>query len=370
MISEDQKWMRRALRLARNGLGKTAPNPVVGAVLTKNGRLIGKGYHKNFGGPHAEVFALNEAGREAEGAVLYVTLEPCTHYGKTPPCVDRIISHGLKRVVIAAKDPNPLVDGKGIEKLRSAGIEVAVGVEGARARRLNEAFFKYIKTGLPFVTLKLAQTLDGKIAAPNGDSRWISGEASRKLVHRWRAQADAVLAGIGTVLQDDPELTVRLVRGRNPKRIVLDPDLQIPVSAKLVSDSGAENTIIFTASRNRQKIEALEKRNVKLEHCEKEPSGFFDLKKIAKRLPGLNILSVLVEGGSGVFSSFLRQGFWDRLYVFQAPLILGSGIGPFDGIKKEKLNEAFRLERVSLRRVGQDVLFKFEPLRADRTLDF
>ena len=359
-VNDDQKWMRLALKLARKGIGKTSPNPNVGAVIVKDGRLIGKGYHRQFGGPHAEVFALKEAGQAARGATLYVTLEPCSHYGKTPPCVDRIIEAGLHRVVIATADPNPLVNGQGIQKLRKAGIAVTEGVENDKARQLNEPFFKFMKTGLPFVTLKVAQTLDGKIATPTGDSRWVSGKESRKLVHRWRAQMDAVLVGIGTVLRDDPELTVRLVKGRNPRRIILDPDLRMPLPAKVVSDLEASGTILFTTSEDQKKIEQLRERGVTIIWAEKNATGEFDLGAVLKKLAGLQIISILVEGGSSVFSSFLKQKVFDRLAIFQAHKIAGAGLGPFNGIKFQKMAEAIPLKFQKQRRVGEDWLFEFK----------
>ncbi len=358
-MTDDQKWMRLALRLAKRGSGKTSPNPMVGAVIVKDGRLIGRGYHRKFGGPHAEVFALREAGRNAHRATMYVTLEPCSHYGKTPPCADRIIEAGLRRVVVATPDPNPLVNGEGIRKLRKAGIEVTVGVESEKAEKLNEAFFKFMRSGLPFVTLKIAQTLDGKIATPGGDSRWISGEASRRLVHRWRSQMDAVLVGIGTVLKDDPELTVRLVKGRNPKRIVLDPNLDIPLQSKLVRDAKSQ-TILVAAKKNTRKIDILREMGVFVLSTELATQGEFDLNGVLKSLTDFQIISILVEGGSGVFSSFLRQRAFDRLAIFQAPKILGAGLGPFDSIVTQKMSEALPLKNSKWRRVGEDWLFEFD----------
>ncbi len=358
-MTDDEKWMRLALKLARKGIGKTSPNPNVGAVVVKNGRLIGKGYHKKFGGPHAEVFALKEAGEAAHGATIYVTLEPCFHFGKTPPCVDLIIARGLKRVVIATPDPNPLVNGKSIQKLKKSGIEVTVGIEQEKAQKLNEAFFKFMRTGLPFVTLKIAQTMDGKIACLTGDSHWVSGEASRKLVHRWRSQMDAVLVGIGTVLQDDPELTVRLLKGRNPKRIILDPNLRIPLTAKIVNDSVVSQTILVTASENREKIEKLTEKGVTFLFEEKKSNGEFDLREVLKKLTKLQIISVLVEGGSGVFSSFMRQKAFDRLALFQAPKIAGAGLGPFDRLQINEMKKAVPLRFQKQKRVGEDWLFEF-----------
>lgn len=362
-MTEDQKWMRLALRLARKGLGRTSPNPNVGAVIVKNGRLIGKGYHRQFGGPHAEVFALQEAGQAARGATMYVTLEPCSHQGKTPPCADRIIAEGIARVVVATEDPNPLVNGRGIRKLRQAGIEVTIGVEAPKAAALNEPFFKFMRTGLPFITLKIAQTIDGKIAVPRGDSRWISGELSRKLVHRWRSHTDAVLIGIGTVLKDDPELTVRLVRGRNPWRIILDPDLRIPLTAKVVSDAEVSRTILVTASRNQEKLETLRQRGISIFFEPRQNSGDFDLHTVARKLAERGLISLLVEGGSRVFSTFLRQNLVDRLAIFQAPKIAGAGLGPFDHFELAQMKKAVPLKLQRHKKVGEDWLFEFGVVR-------
>src|SRR4030043_1021329 len=219
MFTDDEKWMRRVLRLAEKGRGKTSPNPMVGAILAKDDKLVGEGYHAKPGEAHAEIVALQRAREEARGAILYLNLEPCTHYGKTPPCAPQVIEAGVKRVVIGMEDPNPLVKGKGIEILRKAGLNVEVGILEKECRRLNEAFCKYILKKEPFVILKAAATLDGKIADRNGDSKWISGEASRHLVHQLRDQVDGVLVGIGTVLKDNPKLTARIAQGRDPYRI-------------------------------------------------------------------------------------------------------------------------------------------------------
>ncbi len=364
MLTEDQKWMRLALRLAKKGMGWTSPNPNVGAIVVKSGRVIGKGFHRKFGGPHAEVFALQEAGTEARNATLYVTLEPCSHYGKTPPCADRIIEAGLKRVVVATPDPNPLVNGKGIAKLRKAGIEVTIGVEADKAKALNAPFFKFVRTGLPFVTLKIAQTIDGKIATPSGDSRWISGKASRRLVHRWRSQMDAVLVGIGTVLQDDPQLTVRMVRGRNPIRFVLDPHLRIPETAKILNLPDSSKTIVVTGEENRKKTAFIQEKGAEVLFVPQNRDELFDVTKLLAAVTQKNILSILVEGGRGVFSAFLKQRAFDRVAVFVAPKIAGAGIGPFDDISIERMDEALPLRLFHKRRVGEDWLFEFEPQEA------
>ncbi|MCD6129075.1 bifunctional diaminohydroxyphosphoribosylaminopyrimidine deaminase/5-amino-6-(5-phosphoribosylamino)uracil reductase RibD, partial [Candidatus Bipolaricaulota bacterium] len=248
-----EEYMRRALELARLGEGYTRPNPLVGAVVVKDGEVIAEGYHARYGGPHAEMVALSRAGERARGADLYVNLEPCVHWGKTPPCVDRIIAAGIRRVILAARDPNPLVNGKGVDKLRSAGIEVVEGVLREEAEKLNEIFFHWVKTQRPFVALKLAMSLDGKIASRTGKSRWITGEEARKKVHELRRRYAAVLVGVNTVLTDDPQLTVREVEGPQPLRIVLDSRGRIPLSAKVLS--GEAPTLIATTQAMPEEIE-------------------------------------------------------------------------------------------------------------------
>ena len=249
--------MQTAIALARKGIGKTSPNPAVGAVIVKNGRIIGKGYHKKAGRAHAEINALKQAGIKAKGAEMYITLEPCNHFGRTPPCTDVIIKAGIKKVFIGMKDPNPLVAGKGVRRLRSAGMDVEVGILEDECRGINEAYIKYITTKTPFVTLKLASTLDGKIATAAGESKWITGEDARRFAHRMRREADAVMVGIGTVLKDNPELTTRLVKGKDPIRIVVDSQLRIPVNAKVLNKKRGGIIIATTKPVKGGRIKAL-----------------------------------------------------------------------------------------------------------------
>jgi diaminohydroxyphosphoribosylaminopyrimidine deaminase/5-amino-6-(5-phosphoribosylamino)uracil reductase len=266
--SKHEKYMRECLTLARKGDGHVSPNPMVGCVIVKNGKVAGRGYHKIFGGPHAEVYALAKAGKNAIGSTLYVNLEPCSHFGKTPPCADSIISRKVKRVVIAMRDPNPLVNGSGIKKLRAAKIDVIVDVLKTDAIRLNEKFVKFVGSELPFVTLKIAETLDGRIADVNGDSKWISNGQAQKYAHLLRATNDAILVGANTIVKDNPELTVRHVKGRNPIRVVVDGKLSSPVSAKIFKVTKAAKTIIFVSKNSYhsipRKIYQLEKLGVKI----------------------------------------------------------------------------------------------------------
>lgn len=292
---DDRKWMKQALRLAEAGRGRTSPNPVVGAVLVKKGKVVGEGYHAKIGEPHAEIIALRQAREKARGAVLYLNLEPCTHYGRTPPCVPQVVKAGVNRVVIGMEDPNPLVNGKGIEALRKSGLDVNVRVLEKECRRLNEAFCKYILKKEPFVLLKVAATLDGKIATRSGDSKWISGEASRRFVHKLRDQVDGVLVGIGTVLRDDPLLTARVKEGREPYRIVLDSRLKISEKAKVFEHSPSEVILATTGSAPQDKIERLEKRGVRVLVIDSR-EGRVNLRSCLCKLGEMGVMNLLVEG--------------------------------------------------------------------------
>jgi len=349
--------MKRALRLARRALGTTSPNPAVGAVLVRGGSVVGEGYTQPPGGPHAEAVALGRAGDRARGATLYVTLEPCVHYGKTPPCVDRILEAGVGRVVCATVDPNPLVDGKGIAKLREAGVEVEVGVLEEDAKELNRAYFRYITTGKPFVTLKWAQTIDGKIATASGDSRWITGEEARKYAHRLRAEADAVVVGVGTVLRDDPQLTVRLVRGRDPLRVVLDGRLRVPREAKVLSGGGT--VIATTEEASAERRRTLEEMGVEVWVLPGR-EGMVDLEALMERLADAGKISVLIEGGREVLTSALRSGIGDRFVVFVAPKLVGEGMSPLGDLGIDRIAEAVPLKVLRTQWLGEDLCLEAE----------
>jgi len=352
----DEQWMKRALRLAEAGRGRTSPNPVVGAVLVKRGKVVGEGYHAKIGGAHAEIIGLHQAGEKARGAVLYLNLEPCTHYGRTPPCVPQIIKAGVKRVVIGMKDPNPVVNGKGIEALKESGLDVKVGVLGKECRRLNEAFCKYILKKEPFVVLKVAATLDGKIATRNGDSKWISGEASRRFVHKLRDEVDGVLVGIGTVLRDDPLLTARMKEGREPYRIVLDSRLKIPEEAKVFENSPLEVILATTGSAPQDKIERLEKRGVRVLIIDSK-EGRVNLRSCLSKLGEIGIMNLLVEGGSRVNGSFLDEGLVDKFLLFLSPKLIGDpqSVGIFGGRGVSNLKEAVGLKEIKTKRMGEDI---------------
>jgi diaminohydroxyphosphoribosylaminopyrimidine deaminase/5-amino-6-(5-phosphoribosylamino)uracil reductase len=358
-MKDDERWMKRVLRLAEMGRGRTSPNPMVGAILVKDGEVAGEGYHAKAGEAHAEIIALQQAREEARGAVLYLNLEPCTHYGKTPPCAPQVIESGVKRVVIGMEDPNPLVKGKGIEMLRRAGLDVEVGILEKECQRLNEAFCKYILKKEPFVILKVAATVDGKIATRNGDSKWISGEASRRFVHKLRDQVDGVLVGIGTVLKDDPQLTARIRGGRDPYRIVLDSRLKIPEEAKVIGTSPSKTIIAATEFAPKDKIEKLEKRGVQILILDSQ-EGKINLKSCLSKLGEIGMMSLLVEGGSQINGSFLDEGLIDKLLLFLSPKLIGDhqALGIFGGRGVSSLEEAVALKEMKTRRVGEDILLE------------
>ena len=351
----DENFMREALRIARNAEGRTSPNPMVGAVVVKDGKIIAEGWHRQAGTPHAEVHALNMAGELAKGATLYVTLEPCSHFGRTPPCVNRIIESGIKKVVAAMSDPNPKVAGRGFEILKSAGVEVEVGLLEAEARRLNEVFLKFITEKLPFVTMKFASSLDGKIATYSGESQWISCAESRKFVHHLRDINDAILVGIGTVLADNPSLTTRLVAGKNPVRVIVDSTARTPLDSKVVTDKSARTIIATTSNAPAEKISALKNLGVEIILAGNE---CVDLKILMQKLAAQEITSILVEGGGQIHFSMLKAGLVDKIYAFIAPKIIGgkNSLTSVEGIGFEKLSEAITLRNFTSERIGEDFL--------------
>ncbi len=348
--------MKQALRLARKGLGRVSPNPMVGAVVVRGETIIGKGYHRRFGGPHAEVNALGNVKEEPKGATLYVTLEPCAHYGKTPPCVDLIIAKGIVRVVVGTMDPNPLVAGRGIKELRDHGIQVTVGVLEGTCRELNQGFFKCCETGVPFVTLKIAQSLDGRIATMSGSSRWISSAESLKLAHHWRAMHDGIMVGIGTVLRDDPSLTVRLVKGQNPRRLIVDSTLRVPMKAKVLSDNSAPTIILTTRQANPGRIKEVEALGVRVFQVDTNPQGGVDLGSALRVLAREGINSILVEGGARLATSLLKARLVDRLLSVIGPKIIGEGIEAVGDLGIKEISQAIPLSIEKTRRVGADLV--------------
>ncbi len=348
--------MREALRLAQNAAGRTSPNPLVGAVLVREGRIVAEGWHRRAGEDHAEIQALKMAGELARGATLYVTLEPCAHQGRTGPCVKALIEAGVRRVVVAMEDPNPQVSGRGLAELRAAGIEVETGVLEKEARHLNETFCKWITTRTPFVTLKMAMTLDGKIATAVGESQWITGEAARRRGHEMRDRVDAILVGIETVLADDPSLTARLPEGsRNPVRVILDSQARTPLTARLLHDDAAPVLIAVTEWASEERLEQLRAAGAEIIFC--GDGTRVDIGILLKRLGEREICSLLVEGGGHVHFSFLREGLADKVCAFIAPRIVGGAKAPsvVSGDGFAHLNEAVRLRDMSAEFVGKDL---------------
>lgn len=360
MTDLDKKYMQRALDLAEKGRGWTAPNPLVGAVLVKDGRIIGQGYHEDYGGPHAEVHAVASASEEAEGSTLYVNLEPCSHTGKTSPCADLLIEKKIKKVVVGMLDPNPLVAGRGIAKLRKAGIEVVTGVLEKESQKLNEIFSAYILSRRPFVVMKTAMSLDGKIATATGQSQWISGEASRKQVHQLRHDLSGIMVGIGTVLADDPSLTARLPKSRQPVRIIVDSHLRIPLDAKVLEDQKEARTLIAaTEAADQEKKDGLAERGIEVLTTQSLDDRV-DLRDLMKILGQKGIDSILLEGGAELNFSALQAGIVSKVQAYLAPIIIGGkeAKSPVEGTGIEELSEAFQVKETAFQRVGEDLLIE------------
>jgi len=355
----NEAHMRRALALAARGLGRTSPNPAVGAVVVRRDVVVGEGHHERAGAPHAERVALGNAGQAARGADLYVTLEPCCHYGRTPPCTDAIIKAGIRRVIFASSDPDPRADGKGAQQLRAAGVEVVEGVLRGEADRLNEAYLKHKRTGRPFVTLKLAMSLDGKIATRAGDSRWVTGEAARRRVHEMRNTSDAVMVGVGTVLADDPRLTTRGIQGgRDAVRIVCDSRARTPPGAQIISQqSEAPCLVAVTEGADQERLERLSAAGAEVLVLP-GTKGRVNLDALSLALGDRDIMSVLLEGGGALAWSALDAGILDKVALFYAPMIIGGeeAIASVGGEGVERISDAFRLQDVTFDRLGGDLL--------------
>ena len=358
-------FMRAALRLAERGRGKVEPNPMVGCVIVRRGEVIGRGWHKRFGGPHAEVNAVRDAGGKIRGSTVYVTLEPCSHTGKTPPCADLLIKHKPKRIVIATRDPFPKVAGRGIRKLRAAGIKVEAGLLGDEARELNAPYIKLVKTGRPWVIAKWAMTLDGRMATKTGDSKWISSPEARKLAHKIRGQVDAVVVGIGTALADDPELTCRLARGRDPMRVVLDSMARLPLKSKLVRSAREVPVVVaVSAKAPARRTEALMRRGC---HVVTLPTkrGRADVTQLLDWAGSMQMTNVLVEGGGEVLGSFFDAGQVDEVMAFAGPQVVGgAGKPPVLGNGVAQLNDALELGELATKKLGDTILLRGRANRA------
>lgn len=356
----DEQYMAMALSLAKKGAGFTNPNPMVGAVIVKDGKIIGKGYHKKYGGPHAEVNAFadaDERGENTKGATIYVTLEPCFHYGKTPPCVDLVLKKEVSRVVIGTLDPNPLVAGQSVTKMEKAGIEVVSGVLKEECLKLNEIFFQYVTTKKPFILLKSALSLDGKMATVTGESQWISCEESRREVHELRGVYASIMVGIGTVLADNPSLTCRLEGKKSPIRIIVDSSLQTPIDANVLKNQDIAKTIIATTSKAKEE----KKRQIEAMGVEvlvfDEKDGHVDLNQLQEAISERKIDSVLLEGGADLAFGAVKAGIVDKVRYYIAPMMLGGqqSKAALGGEGFEHLSDAFLLENVTTRQIGQDI---------------
>ena len=365
-MKKDSQYMLKCLQLAERGRGSVEPNPMVGCVIVSGGRIVGKGWHRQYGGAHAEVEALREAGAKAKDATVYVSLEPCNHYGNTPPCTEALIEAGVRKVVIGMPDPNPDVTGGGASRLRDAGITVVEDVERERCESLNEVFRINALKKRPFVILKVAQTLDGYIAAQKGTSHWITSEDSRTEVHRLRSLYDAVLVGAETVRKDNPSLNVRHVNGRHPARIILTRSWNMPLSAAVFSDDLRDRTMIITSKKSARThadaVSRFRKRGIHILEVTTEPLEFASLTSaLATLYADHGLRSILVEGGAEVFSAFLRARLVDRLDVFTAPKIIGQGRAAFSGLRPLHLAVALRFRVEDVLRMGSDIYTVLRP---------
>jgi diaminohydroxyphosphoribosylaminopyrimidine deaminase/5-amino-6-(5-phosphoribosylamino)uracil reductase len=358
MKTKDEHFMRRAMELAAMGLGKTSPNPAVGAVVVKNGRIVGEGYHRRAGGPHAEIVALRRAGRKARGADLYITLEPCCHFGKTPPCCDAIITAGVRRVVVGTRDPNPLVDGKGIKALKAGGIKIQEGVFKKECEDINRAYNKWIVSGIPYVTMKVALSLDGKIGMRNGESKWITNEQCRSYVHRLRSFHDAVLVGCGTAQIDNPKLTARVRKKSLTKPVILlDEKLILKKKSNLFRRRPGSLIVATTSHAPSSKVSDFKKRGHNVILCRATADGYIFLPHLLGKLGAVGITSVLVEGGGKVFSDFLRRNLADRLVVCVAPKIIGAkGRDWLPLYSVDRLKDALNLRDVKINIFGDNIV--------------
>ncbi|MGL5346594.1 MAG: bifunctional diaminohydroxyphosphoribosylaminopyrimidine deaminase/5-amino-6-(5-phosphoribosylamino)uracil reductase RibD [Peptostreptococcaceae bacterium] len=362
-----EKYMKRALELASKGKGKVSPNPMVGAVIVKNSDIISEGYHIVYGKEHAEINALKNTTECVEDSTMYVTLEPCSHFGKTPPCVEEIIKNKISKVVIGCLDPNPLVSGKGVKKLKENGIEVVVGVLEEECRKLNEVFFKYICAKKPFITMKCAMSLDGKIATNIGESRWISCELSRRKVHKLRNEVSGIMVGVDTVIKDNPQLTCRLENGRNPIRIIVDSKLRIPIESKVVQGTDIAKTIVATTNMaNKNKISELIHKGVQV-IVTNIKNERVDLEELMTILAKNKIDSILLEGGASLNYSALEEGIVDKVQIYIAPKIIGGKDAktPVAGEGVELLEDAFRLCDITTKSIGDDIFIEGYIKRGD-----
>ena len=353
MISH-KKYMELAIKLAEKGKGFTSPNPLVGCIVVKRGRIVGKGFHRKAGTEHAEVLALNDAGKKAVNSTLYVNLEPCSLWGRTPPCTEKIVESGVREVIIGMKDPNPLVDG--FKELKFRGLKTKIGILEQEAKKLNEVYITYIKSKKPFVMLKIAMSADGRIATSTGDSKYITSKEARTFVHQLRSEVDAVMVGLNTVIRDNPELTPRLFKGKNPMKIVVDSNLKIPKNCNLMKDPS--KLIIATTNRApKNDIKKMQQKGVNV-IITKSSKGMVDLKDLMKQIGKHEITSVMIEGGSHLNSSAIKEDVVDKVLIFTAPKLIGNGIGPIGNLGIKKIRKAIDLKNPVCKRVGKDMMIE------------
>lgn len=346
--------MELTLRLAEKGKGLTSPNPLVGCIIVKRGRIVGKGYHKKAGTEHAEVLAISEAGKKAVNSTLYVNIEPCSHWGRTPPCTEKIVEAGVREVIIGMEDPNQLVGG--FRELKFRGLKTKIGILEKEAKKLNEVYIKYMKTKRPFVIIKVAMSLDGRIATKTGDSRYITSKEARTYVHQLRTEVDAVMVGLNTVLRDNPELTPRLVKGKDPMKIVVDSRLKIPKNCNLMKDP-TKLIIATTNMAPKNEIKKLQQNGINV-IITKAQKGLVDLQDLFKQLGKHEITSVMIEGGSELNSSAIKAGIVDKILIFAAPKIIGNGLGAIGSLGISKIDKAINLKNPITRKIGKDFLIE------------
>ena len=351
MISH-KKYMDLTIKLAERGRGLTSPNPMVGCIIVKRGRIVGKGFHKKAGTEHAEVLAMQDAGKKAINSTMYVNLEPCSHWGRTPPCTEKIVEAGVREVIIGMKDPNPLVNG--FMELKFRGLKTKIGILEKDAKKLNEVFVKYIKTKRPFVILKVAMSADGRIATKTGDSKYITSKEARTFVHQLRAEVDAVMVGLNTVVRDNPELTPRLVAGKDPMKIVVDSNLKMPKNSNLMKNP-SKLIIATTDSAPKKQIEKLRQKGINV-IVTKLKKGLVDLHDLMKQLGKHEIASIMIEGGSELNSSAIKEGIVDKILIFTAPKIIGNGLGAIGNLGIKKIEKAINLKNPVTRNIGKDIL--------------
>ena len=342
-----------AIELAKKGKGTASPNPLVGCLIVKRNAIVGKGYHKKAGQEHAEIIAIKEAGKKAVNSTMYVTLEPCSHWGKTPPCTESIVEAGVREVVIGMKDPNPVVNG--FQELKFRGIKTKIGILEEECKKLNEPYTKWIKTKRPFVVVKAAMSLDGKIATRTGDSKYITGREARRYVHQLRSELDAVMVGINTVLRDNPQLTVRLVSGRNPIKIVVDSKLKMPLDADIVKNEPNKLIIAATKQANKSKIKKLQHKGVNVLIAAAK-NGMVDLDDLMKQLGKLEITSIMIEGGAELNSEAIKAGIVDKILFFLAPSVIGEGLGVIGNLGITKVDRSIQLKHLGSKKIGKDIL--------------